>query len=500
MDYQAIADRFYNAQLSGPLFRTATNPDRMWESYLNSFDNDERKQEHNCSACREFIKRYGGIVSIDTDGAVISALWKHGDQQQDAMLSDLSGRVTNVFFTSSSILGKPVTGRWTHMHARPSTATAFPHKRMMEERHKFENVLRALNEYPAHLLNEAVRVLESGALPMSHHVVGQARWLANLQQACIKAVSSKNNLIWNATARAPEGFCHPRGSMLGTLLEDILSGKKFEAVKRSFAAKTDPLKYQRPVAPPTAGAVAQAEKLFEEMKLAPALARRFARTDEITAIWRAPVNLITNSDSKQEGIFAHLLPQKDTKQLDIPAQPITWVRFRDTILPNVERIEFFTPHTGNYAALLTAVHADAPQLFQWPHPFSWYVWHGGSQADSWKLKPNAWINVTHITINPAKWGAESDEAYAHQGNSIIMILEGAQETRMAGAAIFPQLLRKELHGVRSVIEAYSNKGSIAGLDQPMAAGYLFGKGGRWSQRIRVYRDGKYDEHILDRWE
>jgi hypothetical protein len=69
--------------------------------------------------------------------------------------------------------------------------------------------------------------------------------------------------------------------MIGTLLEDIHVGLPFDDFKAKFAAKMHPLQYQRPQAAPKVGAIAQAEKLVEQLGIVRSLKRRFARLDDL---------------------------------------------------------------------------------------------------------------------------------------------------------------------------------------------------------------------------
>ena len=45
----------------------------------------------------------------------------------------------------------------------------------------------------------------------------------------------------------------------------------------------------------------------------------------------------------------------------------------------------------------------------------------------------------------------------HHGAGVLFVLAGARESRQDGSALFPEILKSEFHGIRSVIEAYSLK-------------------------------------------
>ena len=48
-----------------PLF--TTNAAGLFDVYLNAFPESDR-QYHNCNACRHFIERYAGLVTLDDRG------------------------------------------------------------------------------------------------------------------------------------------------------------------------------------------------------------------------------------------------------------------------------------------------------------------------------------------------------------------------------------------------------------------------------------------------
>ena len=47
-----------------PLF--TTNVENLFDIYLNNLP-EEGRQHYNCHACRDFINRYGGLVTIDSE-------------------------------------------------------------------------------------------------------------------------------------------------------------------------------------------------------------------------------------------------------------------------------------------------------------------------------------------------------------------------------------------------------------------------------------------------
>jgi hypothetical protein len=495
-----------------PLF--TTDAEGLWSQYIDSFVGATERQYHTCHACRHFVERFGSLAVIGDDGRLTPAIW-HEDDAPAAYLPAIramakavrQAKVTGVFLSSDATWGTPKTGAWHHLSATPTKAMVFKNltltagQKMAEKREDFATVSRALGEFTTAHLETALTLLKTDALYRSEKVLGQATWLHDLQVARSAAHGAgKANAVWRAVATAPAGFCHPRSSMIGTLLEDIAAGKSYDDVARAFAAKMHPLSYQRPQAAPTSGAIAAAEKVMQQLGAAGSLARRFCRVDEVQALWRPTPKKV---EQLTGGVFGHLKAKgAEESRMTIPSQTMTWEKFQRTVLPTAERIEFLAPHTGNYTALVTAVNTDAPPILQWDredarNPVSLYVWHNGSSAAQWGLRGGVYTEVLAVAHQPSMWNGGNE----HQGAGLVFVLAGAQESRMAGAALFPEILKSEFHGIRSVIEAYSRSAKIEGLGQPHAAGVAVTKGGKsWSVNLRVWSGGRSLGYVLDRWD
>lgn len=495
-----------------PLF--TTDAEDLWGVYLGSFADPTERQYHNCHSCRQFIERFGALATIGEDGMAAPAIW-HEDDAPDAYRPALAAmakavrraKVTSVFLSSDAVWGTPETGAWHHLAVRPVPSMVFKRatqtagQAMAEKREDFKTVMHALNEFTQPHLETALTLLKTESLYRSEKVLGQAEWLHALHVARTAAHgAAKANAVWRAVATAPAGFCHPRSSMIGTLLEDIAAGKEFSQVSRAFAAKMHPLAYQRPQAAPTAGAIAAAEKVMQQLGAAGSLARRFARVDEVQALWRpAP----KKDEAPAGGVFSHLKPKgAEAPSMAIPAQTMTWAKFRDTVLPTAEHMEFLAPSSGSYTALVTAVNAEAPPILQWDredarNPVSWYFWSGGSSAAQFGLRGGAFVEVEALALKPSMWNG----GHEHQGAGVLFVLAGARESRAPSACLFPEILKAEFHGIRSVLEAYSRGASIEGMDQPHAAGVMLDNGNKaWSATVRVWTGGKSLDYRLDRWD
>lgn len=509
-DYAALLDsvRETFAGVNGsPLFETDAD---LTEAYLGNLG-DER-QVHTCSACRQFLKNFGGLVTIGEDGRQASAFW-NADAAPEfyrpalrAMQRLVSrANITAPFLSPLKTWGIPKTGDWTHFAVQ--SPKVFKHallsagQAMAAKREDHGTVARGLADFSAAHIAEAIRLLEADQFARNKSFVAPLHWLADLhaKRSTTLDKRARDNILWRAVATAPDGFCHPRSAVTGTLLEDIAAGMAFADVKARFDAKVHPLQYQRPQVDPSAGNLAEAERIVEKMGIAPSLERRFARLDDLQIAWSPPVQKAKPAASG--GVFAHIQPKGAAAPITVhgaPAVTMTWDKFARTILPAAEAIEAqVTGGRMNFITLTTATHADAPVIFKWGNPVAWYVYHGGASASDFNLSPG-WTKVNAIAPLPPMWG---DSPKAHLGEGFVLVLDGCRDMRNGSLGLFPECLIGELHAVRSVIEAHSRRSSLSGQAEASACGLDVRAGSKaLGYRLRVTIGGLKTEYVLDRWD
>lgn len=515
---QRINDRFH--AIEGPLFQTDATG--LYEVYLASFGTGSDRQYHTCSCCQQFIERFGGVAFVNDSGDLVPAFWMPGDTPPqykgaiDAMAQIVRGStITMPFLSSERTYGTPVTGPWHHFAVVPSAARVFKGTPLQNafqaasaKREDMATVVHALQEYNQTTVATALTLLKGETLANSQAVLGQAQFLADLHaaRASVKSGHSgrRQNLTWRAVAMAPAGFCHPRSSMIATLLDDIAAGKSFDQAKAAWAAKMHPLQYMRPQAAPTAGAIAAAERDFEKLGAAPALKRRFARLDDILEkLWepKAPAK-----PAAVGGVFGSVKAKgtpAPAMSMRAPAITITWDKFQRTVLPTADTMEIYVPQQPlTFVAMTTAADPDALPILQWDraerrNPVALYMWNGGSMPSQFSVQGNQFHKVNAVTLRPHMWFGGG---FDHQSTGAIFIIDGARETRTgAGNALFPVTLKTELHGMRAVIEAYSKGQEMEGREQGDACGLHIGKDGGGAH-LRVTSAGQVSEYKIDRWD
>ena len=496
-----------------PLF--TTNAGGLYDLLLQKLPEGAR-QHYNCYACRHFVNRYGGLVKIDEKtGKQTSAMWNEkvppffADAVKEIRKRVNNADVTGVFVTSEKTLGTPVTGSWTHMAVEVPKNMVFSHRlksayqESSEKAEDYRLLKDAVYRYRVETVEEAVNLLRSNSLYRGEKVLGVAEWFLEVLRAT-KGKRNKGNMLWRKAATAPAGFCHVSTSMIGTLLDDIEAGYSMETVSRKFAEKMDPLKYQRPQAAPTAGNVAQAEKIVEKLGIERSLKRRFARLDELVTVWRPK----SDGGVVTGGVFAGI-KTKQSAPVRMggmePSSTMTWEKFRATVLPKAKKIEYYVPpKEDNYSAILTAQEQDAPPIIRWDTeehrcPFNWYVYRGGSRPAHWGLTAGSYVEVTGITLQPNMWYP----GFEHEGKSVFFILKNCKDHRYGGAgiALVPEVLKGELREIRSTIEAYSRNETLGGFEEASACGIrLQGNAKWWDYKFRVTTDVGTAIYTLDRWD
>lgn len=485
-----------------PLFHTDAD---LWEVYLQAFNNPSERQHYNCHACRNFISHYGDLVTINANGETKSALWHIHSQlshprQDDYKLAIKAmcevverANVTGVFYSKDSVLGIPQTGIWSHLSVKNpnifSSRILSPFQAMAEKKEDYANISRFLPQFSLENLETVVEILQSDALSRSEKVYHHAKWLFDLKSSTsnTKNTKLKKNLIWKAIASAPPGFAHPSTSMLSTLLDDIKASLPFTVIKSRFEEKMHPLKYRRPTASVSSSQIDEAEKLVEKLGVASAFNRRFATLSDIQTIWSQPQE---EEKEESQGLFSSLKEKNTSSPPIVQAGKITWIKFRDKVLPLAKKIEINIPSfLGEFIIFTTAVDPDAPLIFQWDNPVSTYNWFGGSSPSQHGLSPG-WANIIGVCYRPPFWNGRNPTNFS---NSPIFIIEGAKETRFNGLALFPETLKSELHSIRHVVERYSKKGKLQNIDNPHVVGLSL------NHSIRVYTN-IITEYLIDRFD
>lgn len=494
------------------LFRTATGS-TLFDTYLAGIPED-RRQHYNCHCCRKFIQDYGGLVTIE-GGSTSSVLWSeyaapnvfaHPLREMKQIVE--KAQVIGVFLTSESTWGTPKTKDWTHLSGifpGVFSGVKTADQVVAEKSEDRKMLLHGIADYSLEVISQAVQILRVDGVDRSEKALAIGEWFFKVAREYQDSKGSKrNNLLWAAVADAPPGFCHVRSTMISTLLDDLKSGIPYGTIVERWAKKMHPLQYQRPTAPPKEGQIEAAEKLVEKLGVAPSLLRRAATlADVLKKEWEPTILL---QEAPREGkVFDHLREQKHRMPgVEVPAVNITWEKFARTVLPTASEIEVLVPIQGPFYGLLTATVPESPPILQWDgleghprNPCSWYFYHGGSVAKRWDLTPG-WVALKAIFLSPFMW-QEPQRFSNHEPNAFFAI-EGCVDRREPSICLFPESLRSDLHGIRSVVEAHSRSAKATGVESGTANGLALSKGSNTPITVRTRVSGVTSTYKIDRWD
>jgi hypothetical protein len=518
----------FNEAVEGHTALYTTDATNLFQLYLDNLNPDIR-QYHTCRTCEYFFTKYGNLVTISETGQVKPVMWALISTHSDLLPAIVAcynkvakANVTGVFVNTNKMWGQSQNQAhngdiWTHIHVTaPSRLCSVHGKHLTDNQVRankaalFESIANYLYDIDLKSLKKARSILRSDQCYRAEPVIGGLEFLLDLKQAVDNEKNNKTklNLIWRAIATNPEGYCHPRASMVGYVLESIAQDLHDEHIIAKFNEAMNPTKYRTPTAAPAEQLIDQAEKIVQAQGLERSFERRYAATSEIQKIW-VPKSIPSN---EKDGFFSKVRSRNGVDELLVSSTytKMTWEKFRATVLDTADQIEVYVkPHNNPFGALVTNVHSDAKPIIQWDNedqrnPFSWYVHVNGVSAANIKLAPG-WTRVTAISLQPNLWNDQ--DKYQHLGKAVFLILEGIDDllyrNKPEGAALFPQIMKSEYHSISRVIQAYSDKSCIQQIDMPKACGFRLSIDNKlrdWEAKLRVTSYGVRTEYHLDRWD
>lgn len=495
------------ADVKQPLFHTdagAAKP--LYDVFLDNLPAELRKH-YECRCCRAFVKRYGDLVTVDGQGRQRSVMWGLSHNYAAApvafrtALSRLDAAITattvvGVFLSADLTLGTPSTigedpvdgssVTWTHFHAvlpaqrRFSSLVKTLEAAVAERREEYGMLKRGLDEFGVDVVQKALALLTSGTLQRPEKGEPLARWLLDLH-ARLKPYKGqqRDNLVWLASVQAPAGFCRVRSGMLGTMLEDLQNGLDVAAVSKRWAEKVDPAQYMRAQVAPAAGNLKRAESVIQTMEAAGALRRRYAvKVDVAEFLWQPRCAEVPPAATAGP-VFGHITPKQKAplprQYLDLGDVKMTWEKFKRTVLPIAERVEYQVPATTlQLAALVTATDPAAPPILQWDgdgttsprNPVS--VYSQQAEPQRWGLQPGSFVDVDFATAMPYHWNGASSPQHKE---GVLLALKGCRDQhRIAGGGFLPEFLRSEFREIRSSLDAYAKSSTVEGKEAAECCG------------------------------
>lgn len=409
--YRIVTASFQGVARAPQVFAAGVDGDVLWQHYLASFPAGtdplhKTKSEHDCSTCRQFVRRAGNAVSVDDQGRV-RTVWDGAAKEAPYPYDVVAGALRSAVLTagisdlyrvgkSEHSFGAAVTlsmfeGRaltWDHLHTGAIPAAlqaASPDQVRGDYRTTVQVFTRGLVELRPEALDTVLSLIESNNL---YRGAEHQRAVVEFVRAQ-KAYQGKNpaEQAVFAWANAVGPASRFRNTVIGTLVQDLSEGVDVERAVASFEQKVAPTNYKRTSAVITPAMVNKAMEAVEALGLGPALERRFAAIGDVSV---RDVKWVDGSvKPAMKGGLADTLMQvaasaspKRAKQDEERAEDVGLDDFVERVLPSATGVEVLLrgEHLGNLVSLTAPVHAAAHHLFRWDNDFAWS--YGGNVTDS----------------------------------------------------------------------------------------------------------------------
>jgi hypothetical protein len=394
------------------VYVTGVDGDALYRDYLAAFPDGtnpifKKATEHECSCCKQFIRRAGSVVAISDQG-IISTVWDDAAKKAPhpynvvaAALRDavLAAEVSDLYRVSSkeNSFGAATTrsldegGKactWNHLYtdAIPKTLqAASPDQVRGDYRTTVQVFTRGLVELAPSALDTVLALIEANNLYRgTEHKAAVVQFMTAQKAYQAKEGRAQSIFAWTNAVGPASRF---RNTVIGTLVQDLSEGVDVERAVASFEAKVAPTNYKRTSAVITPAMVKKAMETIETLGLEPALERRFATIKDISVndvLWVDG----TVKPAMKGGIGDVLMkaaatanPQS-TKLDEDCAEDIGLDVFVEHVLPTATSVEILLKgeHLGNLMSLTAPVHPEPRQLFRWNNDFAWS--YGGNVTDS----------------------------------------------------------------------------------------------------------------------
>lgn len=390
-------------------FVTAVEADVLYAEYLAAFPEGtnpifKKRTEHDCSCCRQFIRRAGNVISV-RDGALITvwdAAAETAPYPYNVVATQMRAKVLSATISDLYRVGKKETSfgsrqtrsldsagavaTWNHLHSGEIPRTLreeSPDQVRGEYRTTTQVFERGLTELTTEAVETTLSLVDANALYRGEEHRHAIVEFQKAQRAFLsKDANGQRLFVWTNASGPAARF---RNTAIGTLVQDLSAGMDTEAAVRSFETKVAPQNYKRTSALITSGMVKKAMETIAELGLEPALERRFATLADISVNDVKWVDGAVKSLMKGgigDALMQHTVSQRAPAEDDEKHAEEIGLDSFVKLLPEITGVEIFFKgaHLGNLVSLTAPRNPEPKQLFRWSNDFAWS--YRGNVADS----------------------------------------------------------------------------------------------------------------------
>jgi len=413
------------------IFNVAYDRDEIVEAYLSGFATPELRQEHNCSACKAFIRQVGGMVIIDETN-LVRTLWeldmdlvpenlRESIERLDAFVAKMA--IYGLFHHDQTCAGvdknldKDSGVIWEHFYLKiPAQFVNGKDNRLGKisaELRETKNVLmRGLGELTVDAVDTVLDLIAQNSLYRGQEHAANVQGFRAMQEVYAELpADQKEAYCWRKATDEPVTVTRIRNTSIGTLLIDLSEGKELDEAVRKFEAMVAPSNYKRPTALVTPRMVEAAKKTLEDLGLLSALHRRRLDTRDLTA---ARSMFVYRPEKSVKDVFDAAMDDTpvDRKTLS-KVEKIGIVDFLEKVLPTAKSLKLLVEreHLGNFVTLTGPADSTAKNLMKWGNSFGWSYTGGvadsikervkaaGGNVDGWMRISLAWHNFDDLDLH-----------------------------------------------------------------------------------------------------
>jgi hypothetical protein len=422
-----VQERFAQMSQTGKLFRVELIGQQIWDLYLSSFSKendpifrDPNSTSHNCNHCKNFIRRYGNIVSVDENYDIVTMFDVVADEEFSSTAKALSNaikssKITEVFFeTFNELNSLPYESctksnkvfqlgvasnpkRYTKEEAdkfgvvKPDEIRTFNHLHLILDKNFVDasgnSVESIMGNYrdAKNVFQRAMETISLDTLGLVKDLINQGSLLDGTthlfkieqiiplkKQYDRLLVSNRDNWCWVNSFKLP--CAKFKNELIGVLCSELSEGEELNKACQSWNKRVDPANYMKVTAPITKKQIEEAKKFVEDNGYVESFDRRFATIDDIKVSEILHSNVgkgEIKSVSIFDGVKSNSTRHKRNEFEGIEEVAID--KFMKDILPSCSSVEAFfaNSHQGNLVSLTTANKANSKSIFKWDNNYSW---------------------------------------------------------------------------------------------------------------------------------
>jgi hypothetical protein len=424
---KVIQAQFNKMCTIGKLFRSSLTGQQIWDLYLSGFTKeqdpifrDPNSSVHNCNFCKNFIRRYGNIISIDIDYNIITIFDVEAPEEFINVSEVLSKAlksvsISEVFFeTFNELNSLPYESctktnmqfelgiaknvkRYTKEEAelygvvKPNEIRTFNHfhlslprlfvdltgksiEAIMADYRDAKNVFeRAMQEISLDTLNLVKDLInQDSLLDGQTHLYKIEQFIPLKQQYDSTSSNKRSNWCWVNSYKLP--FAKFKNELIGVLCTELAEGKELNEACQAWNKRVDPANYMKAKAPITKKQIEEARAFVEENGYTESFDRRFATIDDIKASEIKHIN-IGDGTIKSVSIFNNVKSTSTRhKRSEFDnIEEVSIEKFMQDILPTCTSVEAYLSNKqdGNLVSLTTANNKESKPIFKWNNNYSW---------------------------------------------------------------------------------------------------------------------------------